>query len=129
MTRNDRKRLGAGGEAIVEAHLEGLGWRILARNYRCRAGEIDLIAEEATAREVTLVFVEVKTRRGKRHGSPIEAVDYHKRQKLVAVAQYYLGQRNSGGEEPSCRFDVAEVFVGPDALASVSLRRAAFSVE
>src|ERR1051326_1955661 len=119
------KQLGAGGEGIVKAHLERLGWRILASNYRCKAGEMDLIAEEIVHNDTTLVFVEVKTRRGRTHGAPIEAVDERKQSKLTAIAQCYLGERDAGGAEPSCRFDVAEVVFGPDGLATVTLHRAA----
>ena len=121
-----RASVGSGGETVVRAYLQGLGWRILATNYRCAQGEMDLIAVEPTLPEPVLVFVEVKTRRGTAHGSPIEAVDRRKQKKLVAIAQTFLAERNAGGAEPACRFDVAEVFVGPDGLARVTLQRAAF---
>lgn len=124
-----RKRLGATGETVAQAHLERLGWRILARNYRCAAGEMDLIAEEPTLPEPTLVFLEVKTRRGAQHGSPREAVDHRKQQRLAAVAQTFLGERGTGGEEPLCRFDIAEVFTAADGLSRVVLHRAAFISE
>ena len=124
---DNRKQLGTRGEAIVQAHLERLGWRVLARNFRCALGEMDLIAQEPDSEGGTLVFLEVKTRRGSDHGSPIEAVDVRKQSRLAGVAQAYLAERNVGGEEPACRFDIAEVFFGPDGLARVSLRRAAFS--
>ena len=120
------KRLGAQGESIVRTHLERRGWRILATNYRCKAGEMDLIAEETTADGVTLAFVEVKTRRSRLHGSPMESVNERKQNKLTLIAQCYLGERNAGGEEPNCRFDVAEVRIGADGLASVTMHRAAF---
>lgn len=86
---------------------------------------MDLIAEEPGDRPV-LVFVEVKTRRGHAHGLPIEAVDLRKQRRLVEIAQAYLGRRAAGGAEPDCRFDVAEVEIGADGLASVLLRRAVF---
>lgn len=110
--KGGRKRLGTEGETVARAFLEQHGWRIVAMNYRCSAGEIDVIAEEPTRPESTLVFLEVKTRRGVRHGSPREAVDLRKQQRLVAVAQSFLGERAAGGEEPLCRFDIAEVFTG-----------------
>lgn len=122
-----RKRLGSEGETVAQAHLKRLGWRILAQNYRCIAGEMDLIAEEPTLPEPTLVFLEVKTRRSIQHGSPREAVDYRKQQRLAAVAQIFLGERETGGEEPPCRFDVVEVFVGADGLSRVVLHRGAFT--
>jgi putative endonuclease len=125
---NGCKPLGATGETIVRAHLEQLGWRVLATNYRCRAGEMDLIAEEPALEGAILVFIEVKTRRGATRGAPAEAVDSRKRRKLVAVAQAYLAERNAGGAEPAMRFDVAEVWLGPDGLARVALQRAGFVV-
>lgn len=125
-SQNNRKRLGADGEHIVAVHLERLGWRILVTNFRCRAGEIDLIAEEPTPDGETLVFIEVKTRRGQAHGAPAESVTLQKQQKLVTVAQYYLGSRESGDPEPRCRFDIAEVLLTPSGTASVKLLRGAF---
>lgn len=122
----NRKRLGADGERIARAHLERLGWRILAANYRCTAGEMDLIAAEPTPQGEILAFVEVKTRRGAAHGSPVEAVDRRKQEKLAAVALAYLGERNAGGEEPACRFDVMEVLLSPNGMAKVILRRGIF---
>ncbi len=122
----NNKRLGSQGENIVRAHLVRLGWRILESNFRCSSGEMDLIAEEQGASPV-LVFVEVKTRRDHSHGGPIEAVDTRKQRRLAEVARAYLGRRGGGGEEPECRFDVAEVEIGADGLASVTLRRAAFA--
>jgi putative endonuclease len=116
------KALGNSGERIARAHLERLGWQMLATGFRCAQGEMDIIAMDGA----TLVFVEVKTRRGKMHGTPVEAVDARKQSKLVAIAQAYLAARDAGGEEPACRFDIAEVFMGPDGLARVHLRRAAF---
>lgn len=121
-----RKRLGSEGETMAQIHLERLGWRIVARNYRCAAGEMDMIAEDPTTPEPTLVFLEVKTRRGARHGSPREAVDHRKQQRLAAVAQIFLGERAAGGEEPACRFDIVEVYVGADGLSQIVLHRAAF---
>ena len=127
--KGGRKRLGTEGETVVRAFLEQHGWRIVAMNYRCSAGEMDLIAEEPTLPETTLVFLEVKTRRGGQHGSPREAVDLRKQQRLTAVAQTFLGERAAGGEEPLCRFDIVEVFVGADGLARIVLHRAAFTSE
>ena len=127
--KENRKTLGTQGEMIVQKHLERLGWQVLLRNFRCAAGEMDVIAEEPTTPLPTLVFVEVKTRRGQKHGTPAEAVHPQKQAKLIAIAQAYLAERNAGGEEPNCRFDVAEVRVGGDGLATVTLQKAAFGGE
>lgn len=121
------KTVGASGESTVRAYLERLGWTILEENFRCSTGEIDLIAQEPGDTDPLLVFIEVKTRRGRAHGSPISAVDGRKQARILAVANTYLGMRAAGGDEPCCRFDIAEVRVQPDGFASVTLHRAAFT--
>ena len=95
---NSRKALGDRGEEAVAAALEKRGCAILERQYRCRWGEIDLIARSA---EGTLCFVEVKTR------SSQEAVTAAKQRKLRNAALCYLAQT---GLDCPCRFDVAEVY-------------------
>lgn len=111
---------------MARAYLEYLGWRIIQMNYRCQAGEMDIIAEETTPTGVILVFIEVKSRRSLKHGSPIEAVSRRKQDRLAAIALTYLGERNISLEEPACRFDVAEVFISPDTLGKVVLHRGLF---
>ncbi len=123
---DNHKQIGQAGENAACAHLERLGWEILARNFRCARGEMDVIAQEPTNLGGALIFVEVKTRRGRSHGLPIEAVNAPKQRRLLAVAQTYLALRAGGGEEPACRFDIAEVWLGADGLATVRLRRGAF---
>jgi putative endonuclease len=122
----NRRALGTAGETVARAHLERLGWRILAANWRCPAGEIDLIAEEPQPTGRCIVFVEVKTRTKSLHGSPAEAVDARKRQKLAAVALAWLSTGAAGSEEPHCRFDIVEVFPHPDGRWSVEMHRGAF---
>lgn len=90
-----RKRLGASGERLAAGWLEARGYRILARNWRCAYGEIDLIAERE--RDGTLAFVEVKTRRGERLGAPEEAITPAKRRRLIASAQSYLAEQGAEG--------------------------------
>ena len=99
-----RKRLGARGEDAAARHLVKRGCAILERNYRIRSGEVDIIAKEAD----TLVFVEVKTRRTGRFGSPAESVDGRKRRRICAAALQYVSE-NGAGELPA-RFDVIEVY-------------------
>ena len=79
-------------------HLAGLGWTIIERNWRCRLGEIDLIAEERGM----LVFAEVRMRSGPGFGGAGESVTAAKRARLIAAAGLYLSRR----PEASCRFDV-----------------------
>ncbi|HEX7736638.1 MAG TPA: YraN family protein [Ktedonobacteraceae bacterium] len=101
--RGLRQSLGQLGERLAAARLEERGYRILERNFRCQAGELDLVAEDGE----DLVFVEVKTRRGTTRGLPEEAVGYRKARKLQEVAFFYLDQHNL----PDCswRIDVVAV--------------------
>jgi putative endonuclease len=103
---------------------------MLQTNYRTPAGEIDLIAEQPApdGSEPTLVFIEVKTRRGARHGTPSESVQTRKQQKILAAALYFLAERAAGGAEPLCRFDVAEVCIGPEGLGQIRLLHGAFGM-
>lgn len=102
MTR-DRKRLGDIAEAFAATHLKSKGYKILAQNYRCRHGEIDIVALDNR----TLVFVEVRAKGSMDFGLPQESVGYRKQKKLREVARYYLAtQREKGGV---CRFDVVAV--------------------
>jgi len=86
-----RRRLGQAGEQMAANHLAGLGYEIVERNYRCPAGEIDLVARH-TGR---WVFVEVRTRRGSRFGTPEESVTARKRAHIIASAQHYLQDHNA----------------------------------
>jgi putative endonuclease len=95
--------LGDEGERIACRHLKKLGYRILVKQARSRLGEIDLIARDGG----TIVFVEVKSRRGQREGSPAEAVDARKQKKLTQLALAWLKQRKLLGH-PS-RFDVVAI--------------------
>ncbi len=100
---NARQMLGRKGEQMAEQALQERGYRIVEHNFRCRYGEIDLIAEEQN----DLVFVEVKTRRGTAFGRPEEAVTRAKRRKLAEVATYYLGLQNAS--DRSWRIDVVAI--------------------
>jgi putative endonuclease len=94
----ERLQRGVEAEALAARFLEGQGLTILARNFRTRRGEIDLIARDGD----TLVFVEVRLRRAASHGGAAESITAAKRARLVAAAQYYL-LRVPG--PPPCRFD------------------------
>lgn len=84
--KDGRKQLGSWGEGVAALHLEAKGYRIVQRNWRCARGEIDLVAQTGE----TLVFVEVKTRRGRAMGTPEEGVTPHKARKLLELGQHYL---------------------------------------
>jgi putative endonuclease len=86
-----RKKLGAWGEKVAATKLEADGYRIVARNWRCQQGEIDLITQ---AGDGLLAFVEVKTRRGRSMGTPEEGLTPHKSRKLIQLAQIYLGEHD-----------------------------------
>ena len=104
--RSTSARLGRAGEEAAARFLISRGYRIHARSFRARVGEIDLVAEEAG----TLVFVEVKTRTGLTYGTPAEAVDGRKRSRLLRAAGLYLMRQ--GLSDHPCRFDVVEVLEG-----------------
>jgi putative endonuclease len=98
-----RKRLGAEGERAAEGLLRREGYRVLARNYRCPLGEIDLVALDGR----TVVFVEVKTRTDESFGDPLEAVGARKQRQIARVAEYYLSAHRLAERE--ARFDVVGV--------------------
>lgn len=88
--KDGRKKLGQWGEAVAATHLQAKGLRILARNWRCRQGEIDLVAQDGPE----LVFVEVKTRRGRSQGTPEEALTPRKAKQLLRLGQLYLAKHD-----------------------------------
>jgi putative endonuclease len=103
-----RRDLGAFGERLAAAHLEAKGYRIRERNFRTREGEVDIIAEHAS----TLVFVEVRTRRGDAMGSPAESVTAAKATHILAAAQAYVQARDDCPADQ--RIDVIAVSLAPD---------------
>ncbi|MGB9792653.1 MAG: YraN family protein [Thermacetogeniaceae bacterium] len=98
-----RKSLGVIGEEAALSFLIKEGYRVLERNYRCRLGEIDIIAEDGEA----IAFIEVKTRSNILFGAPQEAVNLKKQKKIRQIAQYFL--LSHGLEERTVRFDVITV--------------------
>ncbi len=90
---------GAQAENWAENYLLRHGLRLLARNYRCRWGEIDLIMQDG----VVLVFVEVRQRQHADFGGALASIDSRKQQRLLLTAQHYLAGRTY---PPPCRFDV-----------------------
>lgn len=113
-----RGDLGRAGEAAAAEHLGSRGLEILERNYRCRAGEVDLVAVEGGV----LVFVEVKTRSGRGYGLPAEAVTPAKQRRLRQVASQYLQERRPPQQD--LRFDVVEVLGRPGSFHLQHLRGA-----
>lgn len=117
---DERIAVGRRGEAAVERLYVARGYRLVARNWRCRIGELDLVV----ARGGTLVVCEVKTRRGSRYGGGFEAVDARKRQKLRALAETFCLQHPVSAA--SIRFDVASVRLRSDGSAAVQIFEDAF---
>lgn len=101
---DERQALGERGEAAVAAALERRGYRVLERQYRCRWGEVDLIA---CSPDEVVCFVEVKTRSSAAFAQAREAVTAAKQRRLRAAAGCYLAEHDLDGP---CRFDVAEVY-------------------
>lgn len=96
----NNRRIGGAQEARAMLELERLGYKILEKNFRCRIGEIDMIA----LHKGYLVFIEVKYRKNSKAGFAAEAVTWKKQQTISRVADYYI--RTHCKKIPSCRFDV-----------------------
>lgn len=92
---------GSETEAAACQWLHTQGLVILERNFRCKLGEIDIVARDGE----TLVFVEVRQRRHRQFGDGFASVDYRKQQKIVRAARWYLQARNFFDRHP-CRFDI-----------------------
>ncbi|MFA5088422.1 MAG: YraN family protein [Candidatus Omnitrophota bacterium] len=117
--------LGQYGENLAESFLIANGYQILERNFRVKLGEIDIIARDGD----TLCFVEVKTRRSEKAGSPFEAVSRFKQAKLAQVALIYINKNNLGRHK--ARFDVVAVTPGSGAgnENKVEIIRDAFNLD
>jgi putative endonuclease len=121
MSSDLRHHLGRLGEDAAAAHMERLGYAIVARNHRTRFGELDLICFG----EATLVFVEVKTRRGR--GSPWDALGAEKQGRVRRMAISYLAESTDRPAAPNLRFDaIGVVFNARGQLVSLDHLEAAF---
>ena len=101
-----RRAFGQAGEERAARWYRSHGYTIVDRNWRCREGELDLVV----ARGRTLVFVEVKTRRTDRFGTPAEAITWRKQQRLRTLARRYL--EATGARPRAVRFDVVAILGG-----------------
>jgi putative endonuclease len=117
-----RRRTGTEGEALARRALERVGYRILSCNYRCRYGEIDIVAEEGCV----VTFVEVKTRRDGSYGIPALAVTRAKRSRMARAALHYLATNRL--HDRLVRFDIVSVIASSEGWR-VEILRNAFSVE
>ena len=102
----ERLSIGAYGEELAFKKIKRLGYKKIIRNYRCRLGEVDLIARDGD----TLVFLEIKTRKGKSIGYAKEAVDARKRRQISKAALAYMKSNDCYGDR--ARFDVVAVSLG-----------------
>jgi putative endonuclease len=116
------KNTGQIGEETAVAYLKQKGYLIVERNYRKRFGEIDIVAQDGEV----VVFVEVKTRRSVRFGSPFEAVDRRKQKKMTRVALAYLNSHKLF--DRSARFDVVAVMLHKESGSEVEIVQDAFEM-
>jgi putative endonuclease len=115
-----RQAVGAYGEQLAAQHLAAVGMVVLDRNWRCRRGEIDIVARDGDA----LVFCEVKTRRGEAYGPPAAAVVATKARRLRQLAALWLQAHPVRPDE--VRFDVISIRPGPRGEPDVEHLRSAF---
>ena len=115
--------LGRAGEDLVARKYQEMGWALLDRNWRVRAGELDLVF----GRDHVRVFCEVKTRRSTAFGTPAEAVTSLKQARIRRLAVLWLSTQ-TGNTAPitELRFDVASVVVGEGGVATLDIIEAAF---
>ena len=96
-------QIGKEGERIAEQFLKKKGYKLVEKNYRCSGGELDLIVLDRR----DIVFVEVKTRTGSGFGTPFEAVESRKQQRMIHAAQVFLAHK--GLQQRDARFDVVGI--------------------
>jgi len=121
----ESKRTGIGlkGEELAFRFLTEKGFKVLERNFRCPLGEIDIIGREGDV----IVFVEVRTRRSYRFGSPVESVDVRKQKRLSHLALYYLKVKGMLGR--AARFDVVGITLGEKEEVDINWIRDAFDFQ
>lgn len=108
-----RQQLGQFGEQLAASFLQKQGYTILDRNFRCRSGELDIIAKD----EEYLVVVEVKTRRNTEYGEPAAAVDFRKQRQICRATWHYL--HKYACYDCDIRFDIVAIQVADDNSAAI----------
>ncbi len=103
MKRKRKKIVGNKAENIAASYLRDNGYKIILRNYKCKLGEIDLIARDGEC----LVFVEVRSRSSQKYGAPEQSITGAKRKRLQKLAQYYMCRELH--KEVFCRFDLVGI--------------------
>jgi putative endonuclease len=117
-----KQQLGVRGEDLACAELERQGMQVLERNWRCRLGEIDIVAAEAGANGLTLVFCEVKCRSGLGFGHPLEAITFSKMRTLRQLAALWLREHHVRAS--TIRLDAVGVVLAPGREPSLTHVRA-----
>ena len=117
-----QKTLGNFGENCAAQFLEAQGYTIIARNFRIRSAEIDIIAQI----DDVIIFVEVKARSDIRHGLPAEAVNLRKQKKIIKAAGVFLQDEKFC--DCACRFDVVEVYFNGERVEEINHIENAFEV-
>ena len=117
----NKRQTGSQYEEKAAEYMKQQGYRILERNYRCRQGEIDLIARDGEY----LVFVEVKYRTTGVSGYPAEAVDARKQQTIAKCAMHFLMKQ--GNDDVPCRFDVVAI-AGAESQEEITIYKDAFTL-
>jgi len=106
--KKDTTAIGNKAEKLAEKHIKSAGLKIAKRNYRCKGGEIDIIAMDKNI----VVFVEVRFRSRSDFGSAAESVTRNKQKRVIMAAKHFL-LSNYGSNEPQCRFDVIGIQDNP----------------
>ena len=114
-----RKELGKTGESLACEYLKANKIKVLERNFKNKIGEIDIIAKEGE----TVAFIEVKTRSSYAFGTPAEAVNYAKQQKIIKTALSWMTDKNYDGD---IRFDVIEVLINETEAPDINYIKNAF---
>lgn len=117
-----KKQIGVRGEDLACAELERQGMQVLERNWRCRLGEIDIVAADSGAAGLTLVFCEVKCRSGLGFGHPLEAITYTKMRTLRQLAALWMREHRM--KASSIRVDAIGVVLAPEQEPSLTHVRA-----
>lgn len=120
MPQDKRVELGRKGEKAALSFLRKKGYKILERNFRCRFGEIDIVAKK----EDRIVFVEVRSRENLNLGHPEESLTYTKKKRLTKLALFYLSCHRL--ENIPCRFDVVAVVFEKGRIKNIHLVKNAF---
>ncbi len=118
-TSASTQAIGKRAEDLAARFLEQRGLRVLARNFRCRGGEIDLVCRDGKS----LVFVEVRLRRNAAYGGAAASITARKQQRIVLAARHYLAAH--AGADADCRFDC--VLLGSDDANAIEWERDAFA--